>query len=154
MQLSAAEMAHRIYKTVISNDIVEIKCTNHMLKVMVCLDGTSNLVTVSSNAGLTMKEAIDAVTQLSTLNLIEATNNVEAYLKPEFFSYLKKQFSASVGPVAEILIEDAVNDLGHSMEAFPAIKSAELVELLAKDIQRDDKRLTFQQNMIALIKQG
>jgi hypothetical protein len=154
MQLSPTDMAHKIYQHVISDDFFEFKCTHHMLKIMVCLDGTSNLVAVSQKAGLPMKETIDAISQLSTLGIIEASNSAETYLKAEFFIFLKKQLSTAVGPVAEIIIEDAVTDLGHGLDAFPAIMSAELVELLAKEIQHEDKRIIFQQNMITLIKQG
>jgi hypothetical protein len=154
MQLSPAEMAHRIYKQVIPDDFFEFKCSNHMLKIMVCLDGASNLVAVSQKAGLTMKETIEAISHLSSLNIIEAAPNTETYLKADFFIVLKKQLSTALGPVAEILIEDAVGDLGHAFDTFPAIMSAELVELLAKDIQREDKRIIFQQNMIAFINSG
>lgn len=152
MQPSPAEMAHMVFKQAIAQELSQFKCTSHMLTLLVHLDGKSNLTAVAKKAGMSIKDAVAAASQLSAINSIEATNNGNAFLDADFLKYLMGQLSAAVGPIAEILVEDAVNDLGHTLEAVPAFKAADLVELLAKDIKKEDKRMAFKQSMIARIK--
>jgi len=62
--------------------------------------------------------------------------------------FLSQQLHLAVGPIAEVLIEDAVADLGYSLYQFPSHRAAELVELLARQIQRQEKRTAFEQAMV------
>ncbi len=68
-----------------------------------------------------------------------------------FFDYLRHQLSTAVGPIAAILIEDGVNDIGHTLSRFPRKHAAELVELLSRDIQREEKRNLFKKNLLKYI---
>ncbi|GAI97457.1 unnamed protein product [marine sediment metagenome] len=58
-----------------------------------------------------------------------------------------------MGPIADVLIEEAVTDLDHSKGEFPRHRAAELVNLLASEIRREEKRIVFQQNMVKKIKE-
>jgi hypothetical protein len=66
---------------------------------------------------------------------------------------LKTQLSQAIGPIAEILLEDAVYDLGHDLDRFPASQVAELVDYLAREIQRQDKAIAFKQNILLKIRE-
>ena len=68
-------------------------------------------------------------------------------------STLQKELSLAIGPLAEIVIEDAAGDLGHDLFRFPSQRAAELVELIGREIKRGDKRVVFTQNMVAAIKE-
>ena len=61
--------------------------------------------------------------------------------------------SLSLGPIADVLIEEAVTDLDHSKREFPRHRAAELVNLLAREIRREEKRIVLQQNMVKKIKE-
>jgi hypothetical protein len=131
---------------------VEYRCTSHMLILLAALDGRANLTAVAKQVDLPMKTVFSAVSTLLDLELIQMADGTARYLDQAFLAYLKTELSVAVGPVAEILIEDGVKDLGHSLEAFPVYKAAELVELLAQDIKKEEKRFDFQKNMVARIK--
>jgi hypothetical protein len=154
MQPSPAEMAHMVFKHAIPKELSQFECSSYMLMVLVHLDGRSNLAAVSKKAGLSIKDAVSSVSRLLAINIIETTPNGGAYLNNDFVNDLTKQLSVAVGPIAKILIEDAVTDLGYTIDTFPAFKAADLVEMLAKDIKREDKRISFKQQMVARIKQG
>jgi len=154
MQPSSSEISYMIYQCSIPNDLLEFTCDSHMLKVLTALDGATNLGGVAKKAGLPIKMAIAAAAQLLKYKLIEPSSDAAQGLSQEFMIYLHEQLSAAVGPIAEILVEDASRELGYTPDTLPAFKAAELVELLAQDIQRDDKRIAFQQSMVARIKKG
>ena len=154
MQASPAEMSHTVYRRSIPAELVEYRCTSHMLTLLAALDGRANLTAVAKQTGLPMKSALSAATSLLELQLIQMADGAALYLDQSFIAYLKGELSTAVGPIAEILIEDGIKDLGHTLDAFPAYKAAELVELVAQDIQKEDRRIAFQQKMVARIKQG
>jgi hypothetical protein len=154
MQASPAEMSHAVYGRAIPKELVEYRCTSHMLILLAALDGSTNLTAVAKQVDLPMKSVLSAVSTLLDLQLIQMADGAARYLDQAFMAYLKTELSVAIGPVAEILIEDGIKDLGHSPEAFPVYKAAELVELLAQDIQKEDKRLDFQQKMVSRIKNG
>lgn len=152
MEPSPAEMAHMVFKHVASQELSQFNCTSHMLTLLVHLNGELNLTAAAKKAGLSIKDAVAAATELAAIKVIEVTKNGNAYLDMDFISYLAGQLSTAVGPIAEILVEDAVKDLGHALESVPVFKAADLVEMLAKDIKKEDKRVAFKQSMIARIK--
>ena len=154
MHTSPSEVALMVFKHAIPEGFFEFHCTSHMLKIFMMLDGTANLAAVAQKATMPLKTAADAIAQLQNLKLVAMTSNGIAKLDASFFDFLKTQLSVAVGPVAEILIDDAIKDLGHQTESFPVIKVADLVLALAKDIQREDKKIEFQRKMMARIKQG
>jgi hypothetical protein len=57
-----------------------------------------------------------------------------------------------VGPIAEVLIEDAMADLGYGNGSIPYSKAPELIELISRDIQREEKKAGFIKNMIDFLK--
>ena len=67
---------------------------------------------------------------------------------PAFFTQLTRATASALGPLASVVIEDALVALGHTREAFPPDKASRLVELVANDIREDLRRVRFQQAML------
>jgi len=72
-------------------------------------------------------------------------------LKGDFFVYLTDQLSMATGPMAEVLIEDAVASLGYDRSSFPKHHAQDLNELLARKIFREEKRAIFKLNLFKKI---
>ncbi len=147
-------MALMVFKPSIPDGLFEFKCNTHILKIFLVLDGTDNPAAIAKKTGLPPKAVSEALLQLLNLQLVTAVQEKGAFLDKSFFDFLQIQFSAAVGPVAEFIIEETIKDLGHQVDSFPKAKAADLIMALAKDIQRDDKKMMFKQNMIVRIKQG
>ncbi|WP_419664001.1 hypothetical protein [Desulfosarcina variabilis] len=149
MPLSAAEMSHAVFQPTIPAGLEKYTCTSHMLTLLTALDGSENLAAIAKKSGLPLKDALLATSHLMKANLITIVDGAGQHLDGAFFQELKAELSIAVGPIAEIIIEDSIRDLGHSMDAFPAYQAAELVELLAQEIQKENLRVDFQQKMLA-----
>ncbi|MFN0146836.1 MAG: DUF4388 domain-containing protein [Dehalococcoidia bacterium] len=65
-----------------------------------------------------------------------------------FFTELTRATATAMGPMAPVVIDDALAALGESEQAFPKDKVSRLVELVANDIREDVRRAGFQQAMI------
>jgi hypothetical protein len=118
------------------------------------LDGKKTIGAIADRMGLDKNAMHHLVSRLLEIILIEPIGETVATVNGGFFEYLRHALSTAVGPIAAILIEDGVNDIGHTLSRFPQKHAAELVELLSRDIQREDKRNLFKKNMLKYINEN
>lgn len=142
-----------IFKRVLRKDPGEISLDSKMLSILMELDGKRNLSTIAQTLGLGMSEIKEAVERLLKLKIVERVRKQVSVLPPAFFDYLNAQLSLAVGPISGILIEDTVADLGKRVSGFPVSLVAELVDLLARQIHRKERGITFRQNMVRKMKE-
>jgi hypothetical protein len=76
-----------------------------------------------------------------------------ATLDKDFFDYLVVHLSLAVGPIAQVLIEEEVAGLGYSLAQFPGHRVAELVDNLAREIRRKEKKDVFLKSMAVKIRE-
>ena len=79
---------------------------------------------------------------------------LRATMGAPFFQSLTTAVAAAMGPLAEIIIDDALADMGASRDAFPRDLVSTLAERLAAEIRDTDKRVVFQQTMLSMIRQA
>ncbi len=153
MDISSGEISFMVFRRVTRDDAGEFSLDGQMLSVLMELDGKKNVAVVAKNAGLSMGIISRAVSKLLELNLIEPVEEAISRLDEDFFDYLKSQLALAIGPIAEVIIEDVVADLGHSLSQFPSYRAAELIDLISREIQRGEKRNSFKQNMLNKIRE-
>jgi hypothetical protein len=69
-----------------------------------------------------------------------------------FFRSLLDEFALAIGPIAGVLIEDEVQALGHDVNSLPGYLVTELVDRLAGEIRREEKKSVFIKNMVNIIR--
>jgi len=153
MDISSGDISALIFRRLVREDTGEVSFDNQMLTIFMELDGKKNLAAVAKKTGLKMGSVREAVNKLMQLDLIELVEDAISGLDRDFLDYLKRELSLAIGPLAEVLIEDAISDMGYSMERVPAQRAAELVEMLGKEIHREDKKVAFKQNLVLKIKE-
>jgi predicted transcriptional regulator len=153
MDISSGDISAMVFRRVVREDTGEISFDAQMLTIFMEFDGKRNLAMVAKKTGLKMSAVREAVNKLIQLDLIELVEHAISALDRDFLDYLRTELSLAIGPLAEVLIEDAMNDMGYSVERFPSQRAAELVELLGKDIHREEKKTTFKQSLVRKIKE-
>ena len=149
----SGEISEMVFRRSVSKDLGEFSFDGHMLNVLMEMDGQRKIVSIAEKTGLSMADVREIVSKLLDLKLIELAQSAVKMLDKDFFETLSAELSVAVGPIAEVIIEDAVGDLGLTFSRFPSQRAAELVELLSREIQRDEKKVAFKQNMISKIKE-
>jgi hypothetical protein len=153
-QRDTTDVGRLIYKRVLRKDLGEFSLDSRMLNILMELDGKKSLQVLSQRLGMSMAEIRGAMQKLANLHVVERIREPGAAVVPwEFFDYLNAQLSLAVGPIAGILIEDTVVDLGKRISGFPVPLVAELVDLLARQIRRKEKGVAFRQNMVRKMKE-
>jgi hypothetical protein len=151
MAAGSSDLSGKVFKRTNYKMAGEFSLDGQMLSALMELDGKKTVGTVADRMGLDMNAMHSLVSKLLEIKLIEPVGETVAIVNGEFFDYLRHQLSIAVGPIAPILIEDGVSDIGHSPSRFPRKHAAELVELLSRDIQREEKRILFNKNMLKYI---
>jgi hypothetical protein len=153
MDVSSGDISAMVFGRILRDDLGEFSLDGHMLMVLMELDGKKNLATIAKKMGLNMVTMRATILKLLQLKLIEPLEDAVSVVDEDFFDFLNNQLSLSIGPIAEVIIEDTVNDLGHSLSKFPSHLAAELVDLLSREIQREEKRSIFKKNMVDKIRE-
>ena len=153
MDLSSGDISELVFKPVVRDDLGNFSLDGHMLNVLMALDGKSTIGKVAQQSGLNMATMRAATKKLVELKLIERVEGSGSVLDHDFISFLISELSLAIGPLGEVIVEDGVEDLGYKKSNFPTHRAAELVNLLAQEIQRDEKRTEFKQRMVKKIRE-
>lgn len=148
----SGNIASVVVRRVLSADIGEVSLDSQMLNVLMNIDGRRNLGEVAKILKVDMTALKEALQRLERLNLIEADVETVPTLDQAFFDFLSNHLSIAMGPMAEILIEDEVRELGVDRSSIPTHRAAELVDTLAREIPREEKKVKFQQTMLKKLK--
>jgi predicted transcriptional regulator len=153
MDFSSSEISAMVFKRVLREDIKSIPLDRQTLVVFMELDGKVPLRTVAQKAGLNMGTVRQVIARLIQNGLVEKVDPEVVMLDKDFFDYLVAHLSVAVGPIADVLIEDEVEKMGHKLSQFPGHRVAELVDNLAREVRREERKTEFLNKMAAKIKQ-
>jgi len=143
MDFSSSEISSMVFKRVVRQNIGEFPLDHQMLSVFVELDGKAPLGAVAQKTGLNMSSMREIIAKLMQNGLVEKVDQEIVMLDKDFFEFLMAHLSIAVGPVAQVLIEDEVENLGYEPSRFPSHRVAELVDHLAQEIRREEKKDVF-----------
>lgn len=153
MDILSGNISPIIFRQVVKDDVGDFSLDSQLLRVFLAFDGKKTLDKVAAETQIEMGAMREIISRLMALELVEAANMEKFMLDKEFFNFLTVQLSRAIGPIAQVLIEEVIGELGYSAKDFPSSQAAELVDLLSREIQRDEKKDTFKLNMVNKIKQ-
>ena len=147
MDILSNEISPVIFKRIIRSDPGEFTLDSQMFRVVRELDGRKTAGAVADSIGMDIETLGKTVQRLLDVGVIAPTDGAGSVLQNGFLSYLTEQLSMAVGPVAQGLIEDAVTGMGLDRDRVPIHKARDLVNLLAKRIYGEEKKLVFKENL-------
>jgi hypothetical protein len=130
----------------------------HEWQIIALVDGQASITEIADVLGREEFEILKQLYRLKTTGLIELTfaQPVAAPQRvaagAQFFAFLTTAVAAAMGPLAEIVIDDALDALGLTRATMPRDAIAALAERISADIRDENKRVRFQQTMLAAIR--
>lgn len=152
MVLSSGDISSMIYKRKVSDDLGDFSLDGQTLIVLMELDGKTTLGALAGKTGLTMGAIREVIAYLLKLGLIGKVEKRIVPLDNAFFRNLLDELALAIGPIASVLIEDEVQDLGYDVNSFPSYLVSDLVDRLAGEIRREEKKAIFIKNMVNIIR--
>jgi predicted transcriptional regulator len=148
----SGDISTLVLKGSIKGNLGEFSLDSHMLQVIMQLDGKKNLDTVANALNIDLATMKMVITKLVELGLVEKPGPSVPGINKEFIDYMIAQLANAMGPIAEVVFEDEIQVFGGDPTKIPKNRAADLITRLAKEIPREDKRLEFQQAMVARLK--
>jgi len=153
MDFASSEMSSTVFKRIVRDDIGKFPLDRQILAVFMELDGKAPLNLVAQRTGLNMSTIREIIAKLMQNGLVEKVDKEIVALDQEFIEYMVAHLALAVGPVAQVLIEDEIHHLGYEITRFPAHRVAELIDHLAREIRRKEKKDIFLKMMAIKIKE-
>jgi DNA-binding Lrp family transcriptional regulator len=147
LNILAGDISPLVFQLSVKNEPGELSLDKEMLAIIRELDGKKPIGTVAKNTGLGLDKVREIIAKLLTQGIVALVNQSMAMMKEDFFIYLADQLSKATGPMAEVLIDEAVASLDCSQSNFPRHRVQELIDLLAPKIFREEKRAVFKENL-------
>lgn len=153
MDTLSGNISDMVFRQVIKENMGDVSLDRQLLMVFLAFDGKKTLDAVAQESSINMGVIGKLIDRLLKLELIEPVHKEKKTIDDEFIEYLTSQLSLAIGPIADVLIEDEVAEIGFALTKLPSSQAAELVDLLARQIQREGKKNTFELNMINKIRE-
>ena len=147
------DISRLVLKRTVRADMGEVSLDSQMLNVLMELDGKKNLGQIAQSLNMNMKTLREITSRIHQLRLCEHAAESMPVLGKAFINELSMELSKAMGPIADVVIEDEIADMGESRERFPAHRAAELVDVLARQILREERKVAFQQSMVKKLRE-
>ncbi|MCP4687371.1 MAG: hypothetical protein GY859_04925 [Desulfobacterales bacterium] len=152
MDIFSSDISSLVFKRNISKEMGNLSLTPLMLNVLVRLDGTKKVSVIARDLNINPIDLNDVLRRLSQLNLISRVETSIPLLDESFFTYLESLLASIAGPMAGLLIKDAMKELGIAREKAPITRAAEMIDLISAKIFIADKRQMFREAMVARLR--
>jgi len=147
LNILAGDISPLVFQLSVKNEPGELILDKEMLAVIRELDGKKSVGMAAKNIGFELDKIKEIIAKLLTHGIIALVNQSMPMMKEDFFIYLTDQLSKATGPMAEVLIDEALASLDCSQSLFPRHRVQELIDLLVPKIFREEKRAVFKENL-------
>lgn len=138
MDILHGDISTMVFKTEIKSESSSVSLDINTLRVLTKLDGKQQLALIAQKLGMNMTTIRAAISRLIELKLVQTVEENIPMLDSNFFDFLTDWLSLTIGPIAQIMVDDAVREIGHGAPQIPKSRGAELIELLARQISQKE----------------
>ncbi len=123
----------------------------NMLALLMAIDENKTLLQVAKETKLETSVFKDCFVKLYKLKLIEEVEHKVEYIDSDFLASMGKILVGLLGPLGEILMQDAAENVNTELPHIPKSDIAEYVRVIADEIPGEKQRTEFQGIMLEKI---
>ena len=139
------------FRKVIRKDSNEISLDADMIRLLIAIDENKSFYQIAEEVDMQAATLKTTLSKLLDQGLIEPVNKDVPYLNHLFLEALRINLSKAIGPMAEILIVDVVEDMNLKASEIPTNQAAELINNLSLEIPEEKNRIEFKKSMLAIL---
>lgn len=151
MDITTDDLSVLFFRKSIQADTAHITMDADMISVLLAIDENKDMRQVIKETGLGEATLRKTLNKLLKSGLIEPIAKSIRYLDQTFYAVLKKHLILFVGPMAEFVLEDIIEDMGISPSKVPVHRSEELIRKAGEQIPDEASRKRFEQAMLNII---
>ena len=139
------------FRKVIRKDSDEISLDADMIRLLIAIDENKSLYQIAEEVDMPATTLKTTLSKLLDQGLIEPVKKDIPYLNHLFLEALRINLSKAIGPMAEILIVDVVEDMNLKASEIPTNQAAELIHNLSLEIPEEKNRIEFKKSMLSIL---
>lgn len=122
------------------------------------IDGSKTAGEISDASGMGEYDTARIIYRLFAAGLVEVAtepklkSKTKRTIDPGFFDFLGEKLGRIIGPVASVILEEEIRNIGEEREDFPMDKASILVEKLSGEIADDNQRIEFQKTVLEALR--
>lgn len=124
----------------------------NMLTVLLAIDEDKSIIDIARETGLEVAVFKECLVKLYRLKLIEKVDKKIEYVNGLFLSNVRQNLVQLLGPLGEVLMGDAAEQINVEETKIPKNLVAEYLMAIANEIPSEKQRREFQKNMLNEIK--
>ena len=134
----------------------EVQLKHDMWSVLSQIDGKKTVGNIAAELKIGEYNAARILYKLFSSGLIEVATGPQRKARKTvdagFFDFVEKELAAIIGPMASVILDDDINDLGEERGGFPVDKVSLLVEKLSGEISDETQRIAFQKSILGALR--
>lgn len=124
----------------------------NMLSLLMAIDPNKSILDIAKEVKLEASVFKECLVKLYKLKLIEKVEKEVEYVNGQFLSSVRQNLVQLLGPLGEVLMEDAAEQMNLDEDKIPKNLMAEYLMAIANEIPSDKQKREFQKNMLEEIK--
>jgi len=151
MEVTSKTGAGVYYRKRVRRDLPSVSLNADMIRLLLVIDDRKSLYQISAEAEMDAATLKRTLGSLLEQGLIEPVQRDTLPLDRTFLHAMRLNLSRVIGPMAEILIDDVMAEMGLSPSHIPVDQAAEIINRLALEIPDEPGQIRFKKSMIPLL---
>jgi hypothetical protein len=154
--MSTSPWSNVVFRLSTSELTGEINLKPEAWRILSQVDGVRPLSEIAERIGMDLATANRVAETLLQARILEiaagAPQPAQMTVDAAFFRQVGIELARAIGPLASVILEDAIAALGERQDRFPRERLADLIERVSEEIPDSARRLRFQQVMLEAIR--
>ncbi len=134
----------------------EVKLKHDSWSVLSQIDGKKTVADISNELKMGEYDTARNLYSLFSSGLIEVATAPQRKAKKVvdggFFELVEKELAEIIGPVAPVILDEEIKDMGEERSSFPVERVSLLVEKISREIADDTQRIAFQKTTLSALR--
>lgn len=134
----------------------EVKLKHDSWSVLSQIDGKKTVADISNELKMGEYDTARNLYSLFSSGLIEVATAPQRKAKKivdgGFFNLVEKELAEIIGPVAPVILDEEIKDMGEERNSFPVERVSLLVEKVSREIADDTQRISFQKTTLSALR--
>ena len=139
------------YRKVIRADNDEVSLDADMIRLLIAIDESKGLNQIADEMDMDNTTFRRALSKLLDQGLIEPVQKDIKEMDDSFLESLQINLSKAIGPMAEILIAEVMEEMELDPDGIPVNHAAEMITQLSLEVPDGENQIQFKKSMLATL---
>ena len=139
------------YRKVIRADNEEVSLDADMIRLLIAIDESKSLYQIADEMDLDNTTLRRALSKLLDQGLIEPVQKDIKKMDDSFLESLQINLSKAIGPMAEILIAEVMEEMELDPDGIPVNHAAEMITRLSLEVPDGENQIQFKKSMLTIL---